>query len=178
MGFEKLVQSYILFRVPLAGKIHSCLFDKTGTLTTDELVAVGISPAESLLKNEQNTQAPNMVPLNSNIPSSCALVLGGCHSLVLIDGSASGDPIESAALKAMEWELLPGERGRTRPLPSSLQKKQAIVLEGTKLNDVSVVHRHHFSSKLQRMSTICEAGGCSWVTVKGSPEAIGKIVAC
>ena len=30
------------YRVPMAGKLDSCLFDKTGTLTTDELVAVGV----------------------------------------------------------------------------------------------------------------------------------------
>jgi cation-transporting ATPase 13A1 len=27
------------YRVPMAGKLDSCLFDKTGTLTTDELVS-------------------------------------------------------------------------------------------------------------------------------------------
>merc|ERR1712159_520413 len=30
------------FRVPMAGKIDSCLFDKTGTITSDKLVAVGV----------------------------------------------------------------------------------------------------------------------------------------
>jgi cation-transporting ATPase 13A1 len=29
------------FRVPVAGKVDTCVFDKTGTITTDELVAVG-----------------------------------------------------------------------------------------------------------------------------------------
>ncbi|CAM9406446.1 unnamed protein product, partial [Phaeothamnion confervicola] len=33
------------YRIPMAGKVDTCLFDKTGTLTTDELVAVGVAPA-------------------------------------------------------------------------------------------------------------------------------------
>ena len=36
------------YRVPMAGKLDSCLFDKTGTLTTDELVAVGVLHAKTL----------------------------------------------------------------------------------------------------------------------------------
>merc|ERR1719265_2951189 len=30
------------FRVPLAGKVTTCVFDKTGTLTTDQLVPIGM----------------------------------------------------------------------------------------------------------------------------------------
>ena len=31
------------FRVPISGKVDTCLFDKTGTLTSDKLVATGAS---------------------------------------------------------------------------------------------------------------------------------------
>jgi magnesium-transporting ATPase (P-type) len=47
------------------------------------------------------------------------------------------------------------------------------------VKSVHIVHRHRFSSKLQRMSVVCDVagqnggmtGGCC--LVKGSPEAIG-----
>ncbi|GMI40105.1 hypothetical protein TrCOL_g954, partial [Triparma columacea] len=37
--------------------------------------------------------------------SAADLVLAGCNSLIFIDGEVAGDPLESAALKAMRWEV-------------------------------------------------------------------------
>ena len=105
------------FRVPIAGKLDACLFDKTGTLTTDELVPVGVFGAKSLGadlaklsnssvkkggKDEADSQL--LTPM-TKLSHEAALVLTGCHSLVLIDGETTGDPLESAALKAMRWEV-------------------------------------------------------------------------
>ena len=51
------------------------------------------------------------------------------------------------------------------------------------VKSVKIVHRHHFSSKLQRMSVVCDVvgqnGGPSGACclVKGSPEAVGALLA-
>lgn len=37
--------------------------------------------------------------------TAAALVLAACHSLVLVDGKLTGDPIEDAALKGIGWSF-------------------------------------------------------------------------
>lgn len=103
------------YRVPMAGKVDVCLFDKTGTLTTDELVAVGVEPPtpKSSSGNGEATGeggAASDMPANAvtdslvtmlNAPAAATLVLGGCQSLVLMEGTEAGDPVEAAAMKAI-----------------------------------------------------------------------------
>ena len=116
------------FRVPMAGKLDACLFDKTGTLTTDELVPVGVmnpvtvnldhatlvSVSSSSVKSSAETnngtkkdeaESRMLIPMSKLSSEAAALVLAGCRSLILIDGETTGDPLESAAFKAMRWEV-------------------------------------------------------------------------
>eukprot|EP01063_Lacrimia_lanifica_P033754 TRINITY_DN6102_c1_g4_i1.p1 TRINITY_DN6102_c1_g4~~TRINITY_DN6102_c1_g4_i1.p1 ORF type:complete len:1481 (+),score=675.29 TRINITY_DN6102_c1_g4_i1:75-4517(+) len=85
------------FRVPLAGKITHCLYDKTGTLTTDTLIPSGIVNNES-----SKTHEVKPVVEASEIAS---VILAGCHSLVAVGDSKEvvGDPIETAAIRGVEW---------------------------------------------------------------------------
>ncbi|ACI64716.1 predicted protein [Thalassiosira pseudonana CCMP1335] len=162
------------FRVPIAGKLDACLFDKTGTLTTDELVPVGVFGAKSLGadlaklsnssvkkggKDEADSQL--LTPM-TKLSHEAALVLTGCHSLVLIDGETTGDPLESAALKAMRWEK---EKGTPFTFPNTSPS-----------SEIEILSRHHFSSKLQRMSCVVKdlSNRKYYAVVKGSPEMIGK----
>jgi len=180
------------FRVPIAGKLDACLFDKTGTLTTDVLVPVGVMGVQTLgsdleaLLNSTNTKKGTkgdagsqlLIPMTKLSPQA-ALVLTGCHSLVLIDGETTGDPLESAALKAMRWEVST-ESGRVVPSAAS-EKKQAglpFSMPGTSSPsaEIEILSRHHFSSKLQRMSCVVKdvANKRCYSVVKGSPEMIGN----
>jgi len=160
------------FRVPIAGKIDSCLFDKTGTLTTDELVAVGVLESFDKKLSEDKELSPM-----TKLESSAGLVLSGCNSLIFIDGEVAGDPLESAALKAMRWEV--DDSGKVKP-KAKTEKRDAgkvFTVEGAKIQNIEILHRHHFSSKLQRMCAIVKDGsGNYYVVVKGSPEAIGERV--
>ena len=160
------------FRVPIAGKIDSCLFDKTGTLTTDELVAVGV--LESF--DKKASEDKELTPM-TKLGSPAGLVLAGCNSLIFIDGEVAGDPLESAALKAMRWEV--DDSGKVKPKAKTEKRDEGKVFTvlGSKVQNVEILHRHHFSSKLQRMSSIVKDGdGRYYVVVKGSPEAIGERV--
>ena len=97
-------------------QVDICLFDKTGTLTTDELVAVGVAPAQGVASvTKANVTKTVVTTVASNggdasllvgmtaVPAAAVLVLGGCQSLVVVDGRAAGDPVESAAMRAIRY---------------------------------------------------------------------------
>lgn len=207
------------YRVPIAGKLDTCLFDKTGTLTTDELVPVGVMGPRTLgedLEALVNAGASGAVSSSSATPtvtnrkgkrdkekddnaasseagrllipmtklsteSAAALVLTGCHSLVLIDGETTGDPLESAALRAMRWEVSP-KSGRVVPSPATEKKREGMPFappggSGT-CAEIDILSRHHFSSKLQRMSCVVRdvTHRKHYAVVKGSPEMVGSLL--
>ena len=164
--------------MPIAGKLDACLFDKTGTLTTDELVAVGVCQPIKLKipKGREEDDEKFLTPMIQT-HDEAAMVLASCHSLVYIEGETTGDPLESAALQSMRWEL---SKDTGNAIPSlGTEKKPAgkpITVGGSKIEEVEVLTRHHFSSKLQRMSCVVKSAktGKHYAVLKGSPEAVGK----
>lgn len=169
------------YRVPIAGKLDFCLFDKTGTLTTDELVAVGVCQPSKLKisKGKEEEDEKFLTPM-TQVHDEAALVLAGCHSLVFIEGETTGDPLESASLKSMRWELskessyavpMPAVGKRPEGKPITLQSESKVV-------QIEVLTRHHFSSKLQRMSAVIRSvtSGKHYAVLKGSPEAVGSLL--
>ena len=177
------------YRVPIAGKLNACLFDKTGTLTTDELVAVGVCDKSKLItKNDVNNSTVDdsaLLTAMTKITNEAGLVIAGCHSLVLIEGEVTGDPLESAALKAMRWGI-DKDSGRASPLASTdkrhggkeIEMPRTPELPSCRISDVEVLARHHFSSKLQRMSCVIRdiKSRRTYAVAKGSPEAIGNLL--
>ncbi|KNC52742.1 P-type ATPase superfamily [Thecamonas trahens ATCC 50062] len=146
------------FRIPLAGKVNVALFDKTGTITTDKLVADAV-----VARN-----GPPVKP--SDAPRSARVVLAGCHSLVQVNGIVLGDPLEEEALKAVSASY-------------DAQTNIAALNSSSSSPTVRILHRHHFASKLQRMSVLAAvkqsptASAELWALVKGSPEAVAKLLA-
>jgi cation-transporting ATPase 13A1 len=169
------------YRVPIAGKLDFCLFDKTGTLTTDELVAVGVcQPSKLKIPKGKEKEDEKLLTPMIQVHDEAAMVLAGCHSLVFIEGETTGDPLESASLKSMRWELskesshaVPmaavGKRPEGKPI--SIQSELKVV-------QIEVLTRHHFSSKLQRMSAVIRSvtSGKHYAVLKGSPEAVGSLL--
>lgn len=163
------------YRVPMAGKLDACLFDKTGTLTTDQLVAVGVCEANKLQKNSDDDR--ELLTPMMQTHEAAAFVLAGCHSLVSINGETQGDPLESAALASMRWQV-DIVTGRAVPCPATIKKPpgKSISVGGMSVNEVEIITRHHFSSKLQRMSCVVKANGRHFAVVKGSSEAVGRLL--
>ena len=158
------------YRIPYAGKVDICCFDKTGTLTTDSINAAGIAmpptSARMTLASEEMEEY-SMVPV-SEASTDAAFVLAACHSLVYVDSELIGDPLELAALEAVQWTY--GRSGACVP------KKG-----GASLASAKILQRYRFASALQRMSVIADVGGSSTpaglrVLVKGSPEAIAGLL--
>ena len=117
-------------------------------------------------------------------PLECCAVLSGCQSLVDIEGKLMGDPVEEAAIKAISWKY-DAVRGTATPAAASPFAAE----KGSGPSPrVEVLQRHHFASKLQRMSVVASVnrGGLDdhgiartpqlWCLVKGSPEKIRTLL--
>eukprot|EP00053_Salpingoeca_punica_P019510 m.197814 g.197814 ORF g.197814 m.197814 type:complete len:1363 (+) comp17670_c0_seq2:1993-6081(+) len=161
------------FRIPLAGKVDSTMFDKTGTITTDELVPMGIVVPSCSKAVSTDADLVAMV----KAPKEIGLVLAGCHSLMNIKGKASGDPLEVAAFQAVRWRIDDTD-GALFPPPGVEAHPDWIRSSEPKLK---VLHRYHFASKLQRMSTVVKLHTSTekpvhMVLVKGSAEMIASLL--
>ena len=209
------------FRVPISGKVDTCLFDKTGTLTSDKLVATGVvtpvvaSDAEGALDSGSNVTGYSKLTACPEASKSASLVIAGCHSLVQIDGKTFGDPLEQAALMGVKWRFNPKTQtamptedfkdpARDKALADAEARRAEIVARtppGKPLPppvprpvppkrtwrgspSVKILVRNHFSSALQRMSTVATVygaggaggAGADWVCLKGSPEMVATLL--
>merc|ERR1719502_2671489 len=106
------------YRVPYAGTVTHTFFDKTGTLTTDSLIAKGVVNNPKLDPTNDGIRVggggggssgkdggvvaggPALQP-SARALQEVAVVIGGCQSLLQVDGRLLGDPIELAALRAI-----------------------------------------------------------------------------
>lgn len=144
------------FRIPFAGKVEICCFDKTGTLTKDDLIVEGIAGIEK-----------EMMPMNE-APEHTIQVLASCHSLVQLEDTLVGDPIEKASLNAINWIL---------------SKNDFIAPKKSKIPPLKILSRFYFSSSLKRMSVLA-AYKCTKTankiihiaSVKGAPEVLKSML--
>ena len=207
------------FRVPISGKVDTCLFDKTGTLTSDKLVATGVvTPIVAGGKEGDPDSGKNTTGYSKLTPcpeasKSASLVIAGCHSLVQIDGKTFGDPLEQAALMGVKWRFNPKTQtalptedfkdpARDKALADAEARRAEIVARTPPGKphpppvprpvppkrtwrgspSVKILVRNHFSSALQRMSTVAAvsagagAGAANWVCLKGSPEMVATLL--
>lgn len=121
------------FRIPFAGKITVCCFDKTGTLT------------------ELNMQLERIEAENMN---SAKRVIGTCHSLVLLEGKAEGDPLDTCGLEYVKGELLADDTVKIEDRTFTLLKK------------------YSFDSALKRCTAVVQEEGKKYVVMKGAPETV------
>ncbi|CAH8524645.1 unnamed protein product [Schistosoma rodhaini] len=172
--------------INVCGVINVACFDKTGTLTEDGLDMWGIIPYEDGLFGD-----PELEPseLDNGPLMEC---LATCHSLTLIEGVLSGDPLDLKMFQSTKWELIEEAADHCKfemavpaivrpPSKTSLKEKTS-----EKFNDddipyeVGILRQFPFSSSLQRMSVITRALNQNHFNIytKGAPETIELLCRC
>ncbi|KAI5116478.1 hypothetical protein M0805_003507 [Coniferiporia weirii] len=164
------------FRIPFAGRVEVCAFDKTGTLTKESLVVEGVAGVDP--------KDPKRLVDVKDTGRETALCLSAAHALVrLDDGTIVGDPMEKAALEALGWQLLSGDRVSPAALHgngNAASTTTANMSAGSV--ELHIRRRFQFSSALKRMSSVSTvqrgAGtGRALVSVKGAPETVKTMLA-
>ena len=124
------------------------VFDKTGTLTQDGLEVLGHMAIQD---------CGDLGSLNSSCRIDFQLALSVCHSLVCLDDSLIGDPLDIEMFtyaKSMNQVTLDSD--------SVFFNQERI----------KILKRNEFESRLQRMSVVIQAQNSKKLLVKGSPEVI------
>ncbi|KAM7445100.1 hypothetical protein ABFA07_006360 [Porites harrisoni] len=167
-------------RVNMCGKLKLFCFDKTGTLTEDGLDFLGVVPVQS-------GRFRPMVSETESIPQGPLLeAMATCHSLIVIDGNLTGDPLDLKMFEATDWTLEePGEDNTKfdNIVPTIVKPKTEkefhveSALEGNIPYEIAVIRQFPFSSDLQRMCVVTRTLGDPNMDVyaKGAPETIASL---
>lgn len=165
-------------RINICGKLKLICFDKTGTLTEDGLDMWGVLPSEG-----KSFQRPvkDITELDKDSPLLANMTT--CHSLIVIDGSINGDPLDIKMFESTKWEL--EEQGEDN---EKFDKMIATIVKPPQQNteqfsiddlplEIGITRQFTFSSTLARMSVIVRKLGMRNFTVftKGAPEKIEEL---
>ncbi|CAH1772705.1 unnamed protein product [Owenia fusiformis] len=183
---DRLVYCISPSSINVTGSINVVCFDKTGTLTEDGLDMWGVVPTYGQESN--NTfQAPEHDPsLLPKGPLSAAMAT--CHSLTIIEGVISGDPLDLKMFESTKWDLEePGEDASkfdvfsptvVRPKTSDNKRISASFDSPDNIPyEIGIVRQFTFSSSLQRMSVITRTLGSTHFDLytKGAPEMVASL---
>ncbi|CAJ1358711.1 unnamed protein product [Effrenium voratum] len=194
------------FRVPYAGRVTHCFFDKTGTLTSDQMVAVGmVNPStnkEVPVKDASQMACVVLSGCHSLIEVDKKL-LGDPIEVAALRGIGWSYQPSTSTASPTNWrakeltiaskkeyvaglkDSIEADRKEKEEVTKKIQELERSLkqdrIDASKLT-VAIKHRFHFSSGLQRMSTICKVTSTDssqsgvYSLVKGSPEAIGQLL--
>ncbi|XP_071944606.1 polyamine-transporting ATPase 13A3-like [Antedon mediterranea] len=159
-------------RINVCGKLKLFCFDKTGTLTEDGLDMLGVVP---VLDDHFLPLLEHVDELSHGPFLSC---MATCHSLTIIDGIISGDPLDLKMFEATKWLLQ--EQGKDKVdnmMPTIVKPTTAdtyINSDSQTPYEIGIVRQFPFSSSLQRMSVITRTLGAPNMDVymKGAPEMV------
>ncbi|GKT34383.1 Endoplasmic reticulum transmembrane helix translocase [Aduncisulcus paluster] len=204
------------FRIPMAGSLSVACFDKTGTLTEDKVIVTSVwcsdddtyAKSTSDKKTPKKTDKKKKIKMSSSSPecsspsdsskplyfsheparinAECMDVIGGCHSVVVVEEEdsvsgkikkvPSGDSLEVVSLKSTGFSLT-----------ASSTVSKTICVWGVKNKDImrriNIMKRFPFSSALKRMSCVIGVtkgrGGVEQkkIVVKGAPDVISPLLA-
>ncbi|XP_059084646.1 polyamine-transporting ATPase 13A3-like isoform X1 [Tigriopus californicus] len=173
--------------INVSGSVDCVCFDKTGTLTEDGLDMWGVIPVKQG-SDEKDPKFADHEKTPSNLDKGSELIRGmaTCHSLTIIDGELSGDPLDLKMFESTGW-ILEEPTGNSSemydqiaptvvrpPEPPGSPKRSESDLGD---NDIGIIRQFPFSSNRQCMSVIVRRLPANPFTVfcKGSPEKIASI---
>ncbi|OWF41075.1 probable cation-transporting ATPase 13A3 [Mizuhopecten yessoensis] len=156
--------------INVSGTINVFCFDKTGTLTEDGLKLQGIVPVSA------NRYLPETETLQEWMGSSLFNAMATCHSLTVIEGETTGDPLDLIIFEATACSLAESRAAHSQfALPVSTVVKLPTT-QKSDTNMLGIVRQFTFTSNLQRMSVIVSESGKGkdklMVYCKGAPEMI------
>ncbi|KAK7094175.1 polyamine-transporting ATPase 13A3-like isoform X3 [Littorina saxatilis] len=182
-------------RINFCGRINAFCFDKTGTLTEDGLDMWGVVPVADKHFHEVQHDP-------SKLDRGALLIcLASCHSLTIINGELSGDPLDLIMFNAIKWHLEePGQDTSkydtimptvVRPYSRDtfLGEEEKLITSDELFEnalagkwdqhpfEVGIIRQFTFSSAVQRMSVITRTIGQDHMEVycKGAPEKIASL---
>ncbi|GAB1300173.1 Cation-transporting ATPase [Apodemus speciosus] len=152
-------------RINVCGQLNLVCFDKNG-----------FQAVHSFASGKALPQGP-----------LCA-AMASCHSLILIDGTIQGDPLDLKMFEATKWEMtVSGDDfhikemlAHTMVVKPTDTVGQYVPLHFRFINQVpveglAIIHQFPFSSALQRMTVIVqELGGGRLAFMKGAPERVAS----
>lgn len=95
-------------------------------------------------------------------PTSQRIVeaMAACHSLVLIDGQLTGDPVDKILFSATGWKMVDDE---------------GLMLSPDESKQLKVCRQFPFASNLQRMSVVAQSEDSLILLCKGAPETVASL---
>ena len=171
-------------RINISGHLNLFCFDKTGTLTEDGLDFCGII---SVCDDNKFTNFQETIP--KDCQNSFTVGMACCHSLTIIDGNITGDPLDLKMFEATSWDLEESgseETERYGSMVPTIVRPKITAADSVRMKysedkslplEVAILKQFTFSSELQRMSVIVRRLGAPSmeVFVKGSPEMIASL---
>ncbi|CAD5112652.1 DgyrCDS1867 [Dimorphilus gyrociliatus] len=165
-------------RINICGKLKLICFDKTGTLTEDGLDLFGVLPLQGkclALSVMQPTDLPSLGPF--------VIAMATCHSLTIIDGKLTGDPLDLNMFNSTNWVLEEAGADSSKfetlaPTVVRPTSRDVYYEAQAKLPfEVGIIKQFAFSSSLQRMSVVTRTLRASHMDLycKGAPEKIASL---
>ncbi|XP_052278090.1 polyamine-transporting ATPase 13A3-like isoform X1 [Dreissena polymorpha] len=166
--------------INVCGSINTVCFDKTGTLTEEGLDMHSIVPVHDG-KFGLELSSVKMLPRGNMMVG-----MATCHSLTIIEGVLSGDPLELIMFESIGWELKePGMEESsnfdticpTIVYPKTEEPVGPVYHNLTSRFEIGIVRQFTFSSSLQRMSVIVRQLGSDHFDIytKGAPEMVSSL---
>ncbi|PNJ69460.1 ATP13A4 isoform 4 [Pongo abelii] len=160
-------------RINVCGQLNLVCFDKTGTLTRDGLDLWGVVSCDRNGFQEVHSFASGQAlpwgPL-------CA-AMASCHSLILLDGTIQGDPLDLKMFEGTTWEMaFSGDDLHIKGVPAhAMVVKPRRTASQVPVEGIAILRQFPFSSALQRMTVIVqEMGGDRLAFMKGAPERVAS----
>ncbi|XP_060054480.1 probable cation-transporting ATPase 13A5 isoform X2 [Erinaceus europaeus] len=161
-------------RINMCGQINLVCFDKTGTLTEDGLDLWGTVPtADSCFQKVHSFASGKVLPW-----SPLCAAMASCHSLILLDGTIQGDPLDLKMFEGTAWTM---EDCNVDYCNFGISDSNIIIKPGPNASQspvkaITILRQFPFSSSLQRMSVVAQLAGEHHLRVymKGAPEMLAK----